>query len=290
MGKISYLTPLDIPTQTIGDYEIRQTTQTAGHEFNLNNVRTSFFGQKGGKVSWDHETKWHTLLRSGVRLMSDIPMEQKQHNEALRGFKGRVLVGGLGIGYALAVLFKKPSVKEVVCIEIAQEVIDMVKPHVNVPKGKTLTVIQSDLLQWVKDYEGSKFDHAFYDIWSSDGEGTFFDTVCPLYDLSQGKVKRPPINWNEDVMRGQLLWSLTSRLNLLTSPIFADALAKHVERLPPLWEHDGTERPWHNWSVPFYKWWHDNNPDEETTEAMVKLYAAIYGRWNWRDLWDIGAK
>lgn len=143
------------------------------------------------------------------------------------------------------------------------------------------------MFDYLKNYEGPPFDYAFYDIWSSDGEGTFHSTVCPLYKLSKGKVKHAPVNWNEDVMRGQLLMGLSNRLAFMQP----DAVEKFGDiysgqkGLPPLWESDGTDKPWHNWSVPYWAWWKEAEPNEELAINMARVYTSEYGKWGWEIGW-----
>jgi len=250
-------------------------------------MRTAFFGQKVKKssVEYPFPTTWHQLTHHGGRLMSDWPIEQRQIDENLKGMRGSVLVGGLGLGYAATVLLQRRSVSRVTVVEIAPEVIELVKPFTKDP-NKKLTVVHADVLDWFKSYKGEQFDHAFFDIWSSDGEGTFFETVCPLYDLSKGKVEHSPVNWNEDIMRGQLYHGLTSRM-LFSKP----GAFEHLKVKPPMmqpWEKiDG---PWdtifHNWAVPFFQWWKETQPNDELAGKAASYYASNYGKWNWTEYWD----
>lgn len=280
-----YLTPLDIPAAKRGEAEIIRTVEPPGTEMMLGNLRTAMYGQGTHKpVSYPFPTTWHQLLLGGSRMMSDWPIEQRQHNEELRGFRGSVLVGGLGLGYAATVLLRRPSVTRVTVVEISADVIELVAPFTKDPQHK-LTVVHADLLEYLRDHQGPRFDRAFFDIWASDGEGTFHDTVVPLYRLTQGKVRKQPVNWNEDVMRGQLCSALSNRLMLL-SPEAVHIRPKQWDSMTPLWEDDGTDRPWHNWCVPFFRWWKDRQPNDEAAQLAAQLYAGIYGCWDWEKEWQ----
>lgn len=281
-AKRDYRTPLNIPAAKIGDFEIVHTKIPPHTPLHLNNARTAIFGQRGGTVQWDIETTWHSLLENGGRWMSDLPIEQKQHDDALKPMSKRVLVGGLGIGYAATVLAAKRNVKEIVVVEIQKEVIDLVAPHTKGVGGK-VRIVHADLFDYLKSYDGEPFTWAFYDIWQSDGESTFFHTVVPLRELSRGKVKRV-VCWNEDVMRGQLFLSLQNRL-LFLRPDVAEHFKMSRPSIPP-WENDGTDKPWHNWSVPFFKWWRASKPTEEQAVDNAQRYATIYGTPNWLKAWQ----
>ena len=287
-----YLSPLDIPAGKSGDAEVVRETKPAGETFKLNSLRTAFFGQKGGSVTFNHPTVWHQLLIDGGRMMSDWPIEHKQHMECLKGMRGRVLVGGLGLGLAATILTKRKSITQVVVVEVSQDVIDLVAPHI---AGGKQEVVKADLLQWLKDYQGPKFDYAFYDIWASDGEGTFFETVVPLYQLSHNKVKTLPVCWNEDVMRGQLQSSLRSRLMWATmSPEDLDhikageAMRQEIDNLD---REDGTDEPWHNWVVPFFRWWKAaGKPQGDRLDNAIAYYASHYGLPGFATLWGFFVK
>lgn len=286
--KHKWLTPLDIPAGKRGDAEIVREISPPGTKKMLGNIRTAMFGQKfqSSTVSYPFETTWHQLILDGVQMMSDWPIEQRQHDLALKGFRGRVLVGGLGLGYAATRLAAKKAVTEVVVVEINQNVVDLVAPYVKDPAGK-IRVVRADLLKYLEQCGEDQYNMAFYDIWASDGEGTFFDTVCPLYDLSRGRVKQPPVNWNEDVMRGQLAGSLWSRRTFLrpeAEAVFGDKLSVFGKFKP--WEHDGTNRPWHNWSVPYFQWWNEVKPTDKQADEGARLYAGIYGQWDWERKWQ----
>lgn len=290
--KHKYLTPLDIPAAQRGEAEIIREVKTPGTPMMLGNGRTAIFGQgKHKPVAYPFPTTWHQLILDGGRMMSDWPIEQRQITAALRGMKGRVLVGGLGLGLAATLLAQKKAVTHVTVVEASEDVIRLVGPYTKGrwnPKGRdrgrVLEHVHADLFEYLKNYAGPPFDHAFYDIWASDGEGTFFGTVCPLYDLSRGKVKTPPVNWNEDVMRGQLHISLQSRL-LWTQPHAIKALK--IPPLPrPMWEEDGTDKPWWNWQVPFWAWWKDRQPDEQLVQQAISYYVSQYGKWRWRGYWQ----
>ena len=287
MVSSKYLTPLDIQPGKSGNCEVVRTVEPPGKKMMLGNLRTAYIGGQGvhKDLYWPHETTWHQLLIDGSRMMSDWPIEQRQHNEELKGMRGRVLIGGLGLGYAATVLLKRASVTHVTVVEISADVIKLVAPFTRDPSNK-LTVVHADLLEFYRDYNGQRFDWAFHDIWASNGEGTFHETVVPLYQLSQGKVRRMPVNWNENVMRGQLRMALDSRLRYLEP-----GALKHLTgsdspkgwRDP--WEHDGTDRPWHNWCVPFFMWWKKASPTNDEATKMARMYASVYGLWSWEDLW-----
>ncbi len=277
----NYITPLDIPTGKIGEWEVKKDIIPAGTPAMLNNTRNFIYGQKrAGKVVYDVDTYRHQLLENGSRWMSDWPVEIAQTQDCLKGMRGHILIGGLGLGLAITLLATRKTVRSITVIELQQEVIDLVAPHTTT--GTTgVTYIHDDLLKNLKEFEGGrKYDYAFYDIWASDGEGTFHETVVPLLELSKNIVKHRPVCWNEDIMRGQLRMGLSSRLLLL----------QHPEMRPTNWRNPWEEYPeagpYWQWAVPFWQWYKEAKPNQKEFDLTANLYSCIYGTWNWQDIWS----
>jgi len=256
-GKIACAGVLDIPAARActGDscWEVVHVEHPAGYCLPLANARTIFMGNpERGSIEFAKPTRWHMLHENGQRWMSDYPIEQAQHDRQLTGFRsGSVLVGGLGLGYAATVLTLRPKVKRVVVVELAAPVVSLVEAatRTNIARlggdPSKLEIVNADLFAYLKDRQahrlrsgargfsgGPEFTRAFYDIWTSDGEGTFFDTVLPLKAQSLGVVKHEPVCWNEGVMRGQLGWSLTGRIQNFPDGPGQASVAEMAEMCP----------------------------------------------------------
>ncbi len=274
-----YLSPLDIPEGVSGDARVAHVHHDRERVFDTANLRCAYFGsQKNQKIVYPHATRWHELSEGGAVWTTDYPQEQAQQIACLKGMKGRVLVGGLGLGLCLHLLAPKKAVREITVVEISQDVIDLVWGHLGLEEDRTkgrLRVVCQDLFEFLESYRGEpepSFDNAFYDVWRSDGEGTFFDTVLPLLKFSQGVVAHRPRCWNEDVMRGQLFQASLIRKMFVTSPDMKPA------GVPPPWEKaTGRCARFLNWSVPLFEWVRDNEPTDEAFQEAAAFYARLYG-------------
>lgn len=295
MKKRDWLTPLSIPARKSGEYEIQHRIIPAGEKAMLNSTRNIFLGgQKGpSNIIYDKDTTWHSLVGPEGTWMTDLPVEQRQMEECLKGTRGKVLVGGLGLGLAIHLLAQKKAVKEIIVVEKSPDVIDLVRwTALSYMPVEKLTIIEADIFDYLKCCRSNAFSHAFYDIWQSDGEYTFFKVVCPLIELSKGKIKNQPVCWNADVMRGQLRMSLQSRL-LFMQPEAVEKLKQEIKTPHPLWEKWPVEQEeyknydpiWHDWSQPFFRWWKDTQPSQDRAQHLAGLYANIYGQWDWQDVW-----
>lgn len=108
--------------------------------------------------------KYVRLTVGNTLFMSDTQMEWRTSRKAVAHAKGRVLVGGLGLGM-VTLEMHKPEVIGVWVIEKSPDVIALVEPHLQarLPPG-WLTVIEGDVFTW-KPPTGLLFDYCWMDIW-----------------------------------------------------------------------------------------------------------------------------
>ena len=272
---------LDIPEGMSGDFSIRHRHYPAETVFSTTNPRSAFLaGHAKESVRFGVPVRYHELYhRLRGTWMTDVPVEQAQANSILNKYEGTVLVGGLGLGYAALRIALLPLVKKVVVIEIAPEVIELVEPYLPAEARKKITVVEDDLLKYLVGNVGTAYDHAFYDIWQSDGEGTFFEIVVPLLRATTCVFHRPDC-WNEDVMRAQLFFSLHSRA---TKSLF-QGTDDQVITLDGLCEERNSI--WWDWSVLFFRWYREQDlKDKEWINKGMACYAQSYGRPFFAEKW-----
>lgn len=113
-----------------------------------------------------------TMHLSGEVVMDDSPFEIRSHLNFMMKARGNVLVSGLGLGCVVRGLLANPAVKHVTCIEISQNVLELVKPFM--PKDR-LTIIHDDALKLTKPEKSplwlTRFDCAWHDIWADRDNG-----------------------------------------------------------------------------------------------------------------------
>lgn len=142
------------------------------------------------------------LCIHGSLMMTDTRFEWRSNAGAVYRAKGRVLIGGLGIGMVLAPILASPVVEEVTVVEKHQDVIDLVEPHVRkLPGGSKLKIICADILEW-KPPRGARWDAIYFDIWQN---------ICTDNLPEMNRLKRRFRNckapggwmgcWEEDALR-----------------------------------------------------------------------------------------
>jgi len=212
-----YSLPYWLPERKNRRFSITIEFKKKGTTLPIVSMRNSLFmGIPRTSVKLDHPLGIHTLREEGVaNWMTSMPQEIEQHSRQLTGMSGRVLIGGLGLGLAVAYLEGNDDVTEIVCVEKSQSIIHMVLPFL--PKKKT-RVIQMDLFKYLE--LENEFDFAFYDIWCPTGETVHKNYVIPLRKLSQGLIPQENIQcWNEDEMIGQIRMACQTSILYLDMPV-----------------------------------------------------------------------
>jgi hypothetical protein len=150
----------------------------------------TYQGRKHGQVAFDTDVAIPTLYTRGYSVMASCtPMEMFTMRQGIRRATGKVLIGGLGLGWLLRLVAAKKSVKEIVVVEQSQDLLDWF--------GRELcTQISENTATPIKVICGDAWHHLgkhgddtrhLLDIW----EG--YDTE--LDDQEQAKVDRVKHFW-----------------------------------------------------------------------------------------------
>lgn len=181
----------------IGNYEIKIEIVPALKELIVVSARNwLMMGYKQLKVVFDFPRPLYKLLRNRKQLlMSDSPQEMFLQYDAYKEAKGKVLVGGLGLGMYATMIANKEEVNEVVVVEIDKDIIKLCKPT-----NKKIVVINENIYKFAK-YNKEKFDYIYIDIHYSTGVMIYKSTVIPLKKIFGNKT---PISfWGEEEMKAQ---------------------------------------------------------------------------------------
>jgi hypothetical protein len=117
------------------------------------------------------------LFVKGRLLMSDTSMEKRTNSRAVFEATGDVLIFGLGIGMVAVAIACKPEVTSVTIVELEQDVIDLVEPHLRAKLGalsSKLKVVRGDAFTW-KPEKDAQFSTIWFDIWSDQSPEDFPD-------------------------------------------------------------------------------------------------------------------
>jgi len=130
--------------------------------------------------------------------MSNTDFERRTQREIMIFAFGDVLIFGLGIGLILPAILGNDKVNSVTVVELHQDVIDLVAPHLAHP---SLKVYQGDARDW-EPPNGEKYDYIYFDIWP-DVCGDYYEQTIELHKRVR-KFRRKggeTHSWCRDEMR-----------------------------------------------------------------------------------------
>lgn len=139
--------------------------QYAVEEFAVTTEDAKFFNLRAA-INGDRRTiipgKYKSLKRNGKIIMSNTPSEMNDFRYFVYRASGDILINGLGLGVVLSQLLKKTEVKNIIAIEISQDIVSLIAPAFS--KDKRVSIINADALTWCPP-KGMKFDFVWHDIW-----------------------------------------------------------------------------------------------------------------------------
>lgn len=214
-----YASPISLPERTVGKFSISHRTiegtiPVVGHRQAILRGMLPVVG----KLAQPRRIHQLVVYRQGL-WMTDLPEELNQIAEMLHEVqpKGKVLVGGLGLGIVATVVSRLPTVSEVVVIEKSKEVIELCASD-----EESYKVVKSDILTYLKKHK-NPFNYYLLDTWAGTSEVTWWGEVLPLRRAIRQRFGLVPVIhcWAEDIMWGQVRRRLTR------------------EDLPPHWYYQG---------------------------------------------------
>lgn len=156
------LAPSDAPVDALGPAE-RADSPTGLFRYCIRLHRAgkrllTWWGAQTGSVIFDSDVPIPAIFqrREGERgvwnespWMSLTPAELLTLREGTRLAKGRVVIAGLGLGHQLIEVSRRLQVKEVILVELSQELVDFYLPRIrpHLKKSRRLTVIVGDAFE-----------------------------------------------------------------------------------------------------------------------------------------------
>lgn len=276
-----YLSPLNIPKGRSGKWSIEHDIIPALTPIQEVSHRTALFrGIHPKKTTFDFPLKIHILKNNGGIVMSDSLQERFDHEFIVNAISGKVLVGGLGLGYVASLLDRKKEVTEITIVEKSKDVIKLVASHLHLKKLKR--IYNQDIYKLLKNNK-EHYDYIYIDIWTGTGEATLIEHVLPLRKLCRPFVSSSKriICWQEDVMRGQVKFALRNRLMF-------PALLKEFFELPQQKFDEIFNNKYLRIQKPFWNWVRaeKENPDiVRIAEQVIDEYVDLYGEPEFEKRW-----
>lgn len=155
---------------------------------------------KIGRFEIKQERGVLALLEDGFWWMGLCGDDLISQQFAIDRARGRVLIGGLGLGYVIEQIAAKDIVSKVIVVEISSEVIELVWKHLDT-KGKA-EVVCDNLFDYLKE-TSEQFDLIYLDVHRDTSRQQYIDVVVPLRQLAEKHALTPwhVCIWEEEKMR-----------------------------------------------------------------------------------------
>lgn len=195
--------PLSVPEARSGTLQIKHETIKRGW-CDLVSMREAFMtGRRMCRVRVDQPLRVHLLVDedNGV-WMTDKPQELRQMWEFVEDAdpRGRVFVGGLGLGLVATMLSRRGHL--VTVAERSANVIKLMGPH---SARESYKVVRASVEVYIAQRKTWPFETTYFDTWQATSEGTWWEDVLPLRRQLANKFgKLRVFCWAEDQMLGQV--------------------------------------------------------------------------------------
>ena len=171
---------VDVPEGKSGDWRIERF-EVSKQDADFENLRAAI----GGSSRPIRPGTYTRLMRGGSLVMSDTPMEMYDHAEAVRRARGRVLVGGLGLGMVVQAMLDMPDVEHVTVVELSDDVITLAGAHYLSRYPGRLNIVHDNMLTW-RPAKTARYGAAWFDIW----DGICSDNLPAMQTLRRRYARR----------------------------------------------------------------------------------------------------
>ena len=203
-----YRSPINLPERSSGKISVRH--RIVKEKTPIIGMRQAYTrGVSPLTVKLTAPLKIHELTEGDGVWMTDLPEELNQIGQMIYEIqpRGRVLVGGLGLGIVARTLAALDQVLTVTVVEKNSDVIKLCA-------DENFRVVHDDIKNFLQT-TNLQFDYFLLDTWAGTNESTWWGTVLPLRRIIRNRfgAKRVIHCWAEDIMLGQVTQSLLNPLN-----------------------------------------------------------------------------
>ncbi len=155
---------------------------------------------------YDREMRFPILCETETKIgwMTVEPYEINTFSSFAESAKGRILLGGCGLGYIAYMLSLKDEVSEITIVEKDKDVIELFKSSI-LPQFKNkdkIKVIEGDIIEYLKIADLTKYDEINLDVWRD-----YMDMIYIYLEALVVEHNNPQVKfsyWLEEGLRYQI--------------------------------------------------------------------------------------
>lgn len=277
----------------VGDVRIEKEEFKKGDKLMLVGMREAYLtGIPQTDYMCKEPTTIHRLVSQKHGLwMSDIPAEMVQmRNELAKHARGRVLIGGLGLGILPRMVSRMHDVTSVTVVESSKDVVNLIWPQISPHLEGKGSILVDD----VHNVEAKGlYETALLDTWQGTGEIVWVSEVVPLRRKFRRANVRRVRCWQESVMLGQVIPALLRVSALGASDPWRTRLARpmtrHYHAFAKALDHLSIQREISSNEVERFMLGHENAKNPAVV-SLLSLFVHHVGSHDWERIfgrfWD----
>jgi hypothetical protein len=126
-------------------------------------------GRSIGRYAWDQDMTTFNLAVNGTCMMSIVPLECLTQRRAIGMARGRVVIGGMGLGWLALEVLSRPQVQHVTVVEKREKILDYFGQRLSRHFGSRLTLVGGDAFSYLDKMKTAP-DVVLMDIWAKGGD------------------------------------------------------------------------------------------------------------------------
>lgn len=167
---------IHVPNGKSGEWSVSEISISKERAYHANMMMV-LRGESG--VSRVAPGKYKRLMRSGVVVMSNTPMEIRTHRPFIdKATGGVILLNGLGLGMAASIALQHEAVQRLIIVERSNDVLKL--SGATYAKDKRVELVHADVFEY-QPPKSLRFDVVWHDIW---------DDISPDNLAEMGKLLR----------------------------------------------------------------------------------------------------
>jgi len=193
---------LNLKEGTIGEYSLTSNIYEKGTKITIipGNYQSFAMGYRHMEKILEHDFRYYDLFKGNLRIMNNSAAILFEQYIPYVKAKGKVLLGGLGLGIVPRLLCEKDSVEKITVVELSSEVIELCRFQ-----SSKLEIINDDFYSYLRNNDLGKFDYIYTDAYTSEGN-VYEEIVIPTRKYLLENFPTVAFDfWEEDQMKVKYL-------------------------------------------------------------------------------------
>ncbi len=181
-----------------GEYKLSSCVYEKGTKYAIvpNDLQSAIMGDSYKVINLENSFRYYDLFKGNERLMTGDGIEMYEQYVPYLRAKGRVLIGGLGLGYIARLMCDKYNVEKVTVIEFSSDVIKLCGF-----KHDKLELINNDFYDYIRKENLNSFNYIYIDTYTA-GDEIYPEIIIPTRRFLLSNYPTIPFDfWQDDKLK-----------------------------------------------------------------------------------------